>query len=302
MKKRMLIIAPVLLLVCVGLFAAPIAEKQVALVNTIEISVKNVSLLSFHYVSDSLVFYESDSDLLIVREFMSKDNPAYYAQVEEKNHEIKIRAGGRPNGLFSSRIEIYLPAWFQKNISAVTSSGSIKMVDSSHEFSQVSFKASSGSITSHNIIADTITINTSSGSITCESLSAPMITLTASSGSVKGEYLRGKLVAEAKSGSIVLDRIHGSGSFETSSGSIRLSFDSVENDITARASSGSITMELPSSRGYAYSATSSSGSVSSDLGGHSVRSDKTITGQYGTHPYANISVSASSGSVRLKIN
>jgi hypothetical protein len=118
------------------------------------------------YRSGGVVLFKNNSDLLIIKEYMGKDNRNYYAKIINSGNKLTIEDGKRPvffTALFKARIEIYIPV-SNKNITIKTSRGSIEDND---EFSasSINMECSSGSISINKITAKTVNLKASSDSI-----------------------------------------------------------------------------------------------------------------------------------------
>lgn len=244
---------------------------------------------------------------------------------------------------WNSKIKLFVPRQWLGSLSAETSSGSIRCEDSL-QLASFSAKASSGSVRIASVqSAGAITLSASSGSVHAENLDAEGdITLSASSGSIRigtahganiyaegssgsiqFENAAGAIVrAKASSGSIKFGRLDGafdlknsSGSIRVesgtahgtatgSSGSIRVSLSALDGDVSLQGTSGNVRLAVPNGTAMHFSASTTSGSISSpddDALSYNQKGNQ-ASGSFGASPQHHVNLQASSGSVRLEWN
>ncbi|MDR2149738.1 MAG: DUF4097 family beta strand repeat-containing protein, partial [Spirochaetaceae bacterium] len=104
------------------------------LVNTQEIALENINSVDIAYSWENITLFESDTNTLILKEYMSIDKSNYYAHISNSGDKIFIKKGSRPFGIgigilfnvFNARVEVYLPKSYTKNIKIKASSGKIE--------------------------------------------------------------------------------------------------------------------------------------------------------------------------------
>jgi DUF4097 and DUF4098 domain-containing protein YvlB len=228
------------------------------LVNVQEISLDHITGIEVLYRWEKIIILQNDTDTFIIKEYMNKNKPDYYARISNTGNTLMVERGRRPLRLFINtfdvRAEVFIPCSYTGTITVKTKSGGIEAAD---QFicQKMNIESSSGHIRLNSIAAETIAIQTSSGDIRCERIKGNVILKTssgsitagnvegnadaeASSGRIKAEQISGSLKAYTKSGSIKSGRIGGSVSAEVSSGSV--DFDVVDGSILVKTSSGNI--------------------------------------------------------------
>jgi hypothetical protein len=86
---------------------------ELNLVNTKEIILGQITTIDISYHDGNVSLFMGDSDVLVIKEFMNKNNSNYYARITDSINEIKIESGNRPIGInfsvFKAGLEVYLP-------------------------------------------------------------------------------------------------------------------------------------------------------------------------------------------------
>jgi len=275
-------------------------------VNVQEIDLKNIDDIIISYRSEKVTLFKNDSDLLIIKEYMSKDDRNYYAKIVNSGNRLSVEAGRRPvSSLFKARIEVYIPV-SDKNFTIKTSSGSIEGNDE-YAASSVNMESSSGSISVNRIIAKTVNFKASSGSIRCREVNGNT-SVHVSSGRIIIGSINGNISAEASSGSIELKLINGSADVKTSSGSIDCTVTENAGDISITSSSGGVSLKLPINFAFNFSSMTSSGGLHtpfSDKLFSPVSNRNSIQGvinggsTFENQNLKNITIKTTSGSIRI---
>jgi DUF4097 and DUF4098 domain-containing protein YvlB len=231
-------------------------------VNVQEIDLKYIDDITISYKSENVVLFKNNSDMLIIKEYMSKDNRDYYAKITNSQNKLVVEAGRRPFPFlfdtFTARIEVYIPVT-NKNVTVKTSSGKIEGKDE-YTASSIDMECSSGNISVNSIIAKTVNFRASSGSIRCKEVTGNTA-IDASSGSIFLSSINGDISAEASSGSIELNSVNGSVNVNASSGSIYCTVTENAGDISITSSSGSVSLNIPKNFAFKFSSRTSSGSL-----------------------------------------
>jgi DUF4097 and DUF4098 domain-containing protein YvlB len=162
----------------------------------------------------------------------------------------------------------------------------------------VRFDASSGGLTVEGAMRE-LHCDISSGSVRA-TLDRPLdaFTASASSGSVRLAGGARQAQVSTSSGSITIEGLTGDGSFSASSGSIAAQWASLPAGarVKAGASSGSVTLRMPSGSAIAGTVDVGSGSIRTEFPGTLEKKHVTLSGGAGA---AEVRVSTSSGSVEL---
>ena len=234
---------------------------EMKLVNEKEIGVDSVNNIEILYRAEKISLLKSNTNSLIIKEYMNKDNIDYYANIINSGDTLTIKRGTRPHfGVFNARVEVYVPAHFIRDITVRTSSGEITASDA-FTFSRVILHTSSGGISVNTLTAETADIQTASGSIRFDSIEGDVVAKT-SSGSINGETVNGNVLAKSTSGNIKINRLTKGIEMETTSGSIYCSAVEIVENISLQSTSGRIELRIPQHSIFNFSTRTSSGNLS----------------------------------------
>ncbi len=217
----------------------------------------------------------------------------------------------------SSSGDIKIAEVYAASISVASSSGNITMERA--EGSR-SVSSSSGDIKLLGGAGDS-SVSSTSGNIIIEnstgilnaSASSGDISISNSSGRKDLETTSGKIVvtnsdgyteASASSGDIRFTGFNGAADFETTSGSIILDYAegaSIEDDINLHASSGDVTLTLPSGLSFDFSANSSSGDIRTSFDDQLKfsKNENHASGTIGSNPLFALEITTTSGNIRI---
>ncbi|MDF2872605.1 MAG: hypothetical protein K0R05_4180 [Anaerocolumna sp.] len=277
------------------------------LVNTQSIKLEGIETLKIKYRSDDVVVYASDSDELILKEYMSfTPKEEDLTQITKSGKELSLE-GKRDgwNGLVlgfnrSSRMEIYLPAGYENSLYISTASGNIES-DLRLKVRDFAASTASGDIEFNEVTGENLNISSASGSVTFKKAEGNR-KLTTSSGDIKVYGGSGKTEISSTSGSIYVENSIGDFEAGTSSGDIKVEGTIGRKEI--HSTSGVIILE--NSEGYIKAYTSSgdirirnsngAGDFHSTSGQIDVEFSKDISSITD-----NINVETSSGDVTMRV-
>lgn len=320
-----------------NMFTAELANRQTfaaSSVETLDIRYHSDSVTLIESLGDEIVLeeYMTDWDESMLATVTQNSDTLRF---EAGQRPIRIGIN-----IWYSQIKIYVPRDWKGNLNVSTSSGSIRSEDDwtfttisasassgSVRFENVtteggaSFKASSGSVKTGNLaILGNLNVETTSGSIHVGDAKAMNITAKASSGSINFDGMKGaKLEAKNSSGSIRIgtadgtmdfantsgslqvEKAIGGGNFQSSSGSVRVTFETLSGDVTGKATSGTVRVNLPSDASFTFEASTSSGSIGTWFDDQLTFNERKnrATGQVGDGKYT-VRLEASSGSVKVE--
>jgi hypothetical protein len=276
------------------------ALEELPLVNTETAGLEGISALSISYGSDDVILRESDSDNLVIKEYMGRNNSRYYADVSRQAGTLHIRRGGRPwfFGFFlKARAEIYLPPSFRENLRIANFSGKLSGNMDLLGYKTIDISVDSGVVFLNRLSAQTVSVRVSSGrldvsgiggnsfvSVSSGRLRIGELTGTehrikVSSGHTLVGVLRGGAAIEISSGNVVLEKFQGlmdlkisagsarvgdfsgEGYFALNSGKLNLDAKELTGDLRFRLSSGSVEMDISGELFFNLDAVTKSGGV-----------------------------------------
>ena len=225
------------------------AENQITgkeLVNTENISMNGMKEINIDANSCDVIFIQSDSDEMVIKEYVSNGNKKepFLTTTVNDDTVVKLKAAKNRRSFFifgSNRrfIEVYLPESYQGAVVLETSSGDISSeIDLS--LSEFRVNTSSGYLSLEKVAAAGISINTSSGDLYAEGLYGK-VKFETQSGYVKVEEVEGNAQYSSSSGDLAIDRHIGDLTFNTSSGYSYMK--EIEGDAEFSSSSGDISVD-----------------------------------------------------------
>jgi len=158
----------VFFLAAFSVYSGGIGEVQ--LVNEQTIPLDNISDIDIFYRSEGITLLTGDTNSLVIKEYMSRDDSSYYANITSSGNKLTIRRGNRPlsSGFFNQlrvRVEVYIPRHPLLGFSVETSSGRISTPFDERLSSPVSDRRLVQGTVGEGSPGNSINIRTSSGSI-----------------------------------------------------------------------------------------------------------------------------------------
>ena len=297
------------------------------LVNTQEIALDQIYVITIRYRSDDIILLRHESDTLVIREYMSTNNSDLFAVIMRSGNELLVTGGHRPVtfGAFGTRIEISIPA-SDRSIAISSSSGDI-VASGEHVASSFNIETSSGRIVANSITAGSVNMSSASGRITANSVKADMANIESSSGRIAvGSITAGRANVESASGGIALGVVNGDVSIRSTSGNIELDMASGAvgirtasgrvrgtlawnaGDVSIETASGGVTLDLPYGLAFNFTSRTSSGNLRTSFDDRLFRplldrnSVQGVIGNGGVSEgnlHRNIDIRTGSGSIRV---
>lgn len=286
--------------------------KRAKLRNTIEIPQQQAKSLTLLYSRKNINVYPSETDRIIVKEYLFDDKEKNLAEVTYEGEDAAVITGGDYLGrgtfhifFFSfgnqgEHIDVYVPDEGMKELCLETGSGNITM-DSSLRCAcdLMNVEASSGNVKLENVEAEEISVHTKSGNMRMETIEGKL-TASAGSGNLNAEEIVGEVELAASSGNITVEDFEGCGSMKASSGNVRAKMLEVTGDIAMEASSGNVSLDMPTGIAFTFQADTSSGNIRTDFDEKLSYNKKgnSANGEVGANPAYRILMKATSGNVK----
>jgi DUF4097 and DUF4098 domain-containing protein YvlB len=269
-------------------------------VNEQKIKLDSINVIEILYHSEEVALFKSNTDFLIIKEYMNRDHVNFYAEITNSENKLTVKRGNhlsfRLFYILRARVEVYIPELMMKELTIKTTSGRIVAAEE-YICSKINMKSISGSISVNTITADMIHLTATSGSIRCDKITGNItaqttsgsialgivegdISAKSSSGKISGEAVKGNInihtasgkidfdniggnaVTEASSGRIELNGVIGSITAKTTSGKIHCSTAENGGNISLASTSGSIHLDIPKNNIFTFSSRTASGSLS----------------------------------------
>ncbi|MDR3192385.1 MAG: DUF4097 domain-containing protein [Treponema sp.] len=296
--------AAVLVLALAGAYA----WEEPRLVHTETLNLVGIEDLAISYGQDEVILKESESGDLVIKEYMTRDNPRYYVQVSRSGGTARVKRGKRPwlRWNWNARAEIYLPRSFRGNLRISNSSGSLSGEAELLGYRTVDISVGSGTVFLNGISGETVSVHVSSGELNVKNIRGNSFVsvssgrlridgisgeehhvkassgrlrigalegrglITVSSGDIAIDRVQGTIEADISSGSLDLTDFSGQGAFEISSGNLRMDINELRGDLRFKLSSGTIDVLVPAALPFNLDAVTRSGNVRVNEAGEQV--------------------------------
>ena len=290
------------IILCLSALAGCSNSKTPQMANELRFSLDTVSELTISYDEETITFYESDSDDLVIKEYMTKSKSSYYANVTELNNSIHISEGDKPFSKdgFLRYIEVYLPVAYRENLKVTTTNGNIDFSGIDLDLSSLRVDSTSGVVKLDNALASDIHLSSTSGTLELGNIQAGKIRLETTSGSVTCDELNGYVTYTSTSGDADIKSAIGSGSYTANnSGKLNVVYTEVDGDLSFFNKNENIILTLPSDLEFVFEATTKNGSISTDFQQDVTINGRTTSGIVGDNPTVTIKVETNNGDITV---
>ncbi|MCB8815304.1 DUF4097 family beta strand repeat-containing protein [Desulfosporosinus shakirovi] len=319
MKPNILSVALVCILL-IGALSGCGNQKAISLVNTLAFDIGDFQSIRLDYDADDIYVLKSESDKVVLKEYMNEDKKNYYARTTIQNGELLITEGDRPRRSgFESYIELCIPQDYSDSLSLHSTSGTVDTKIPLNLSGNFSVDTTSGMINVSDIKASAINITTTSGRAEGKGFTASALKIVSTSGNLTFDtidmdtiyiqstsanttinHANGSFTYKSTGGKLAISDITGYGSFNASGeGSIKASFTDVTGDISAYSKNGSLTFGLPSQLEFKFSATTREGSIDTSFADLLAVTGNTAAGIVGSSPTVSIELETRNGDIKV---
>lgn len=282
MRRRIRNLALALVLVTSMLTTTSCFVDQTTLVNVATWSMSEVDRITLSYDTDNITLLESPSDEIVIKEYASKDDSRYYATITEDGSALSITGGLRPDDpMFASYVELYLPDDYTGAVAIGTGSG-VVVSNISNDLSSLAVVTTDGTVTVNGLSAGSATVRTDSGAIT----------MSGFSGTLEGTTVSGNVKIASLDGAAVLS---------SQSGTLELVVAQLDGTVKMTTDSARIKLKVPEASRFAFSATTSSGSIRTPFDEDEItsESDNAVEAAHGTSPTNDVVLHTSSAAITV---
>lgn len=271
--------------------------------NEMHFSLAQIEELTISYDEETITFLENEGDELVIKEYMTKDNPKYYGKVEQGRDSIKISEGKKP--LFKSGflryVEVLLPADYEKKLTLTSTDGTIDLAEEKLELSDVRIDTASGDILINEMTASELFLSTTSGNVEIERLSAKNIRLETTSGNIVCEEMEGKVTYVSTSGNLTIQSASGFGSYQAeNSGILSVAYQNVTGDLSFYNKNDTVTLTLPKKLEFNFYGVTKNGSIEADFLQGVSSKQKEIKERIGENPMVTVKTETKNGKIEVE--
>lgn len=301
--KNKFICVMVIALCFVGLMGCG-SETSCQMANELRFDMEDISDLTISYDEEKVTFFESSSDELVIREYMTENKSSYYAKVDQRDGSIKISEGGKPffKSGFSRYIEVYFPVSYAGNLTVTTTDGNIDLANMELKLSALRIDSTSGTVDLKGADAKVIHISSTKGTLKLGSLKGGQIRLETTSGSTVCERLEGEVSYTSTSGDAEIKSAVGCGSYKAdNSGKLDVTYLEVTGDLYLFNKNDDVHIILPENLEFEFQAATKNGSVSTNFQEALTVDGRTAKGTVGSHPSVTVALETKNGNIEVTL-
>lgn len=299
-SKFMYMIALMAAVLCFGGLSGCSSEKSPQMTNENYFSLDNISDITISYDEENITFFESDSNELIVQEYMTADRSSYYAKADQRDNSIKISEGGKPffKSGFLRYVEVYLPASYEGNLTVTTTDGDIDLSDVELQLSSLRIDSTGGKVELNSAEAKAVHLSSTEGTLEVGGLKGDQIRLETTSGSTVCEKLEGEVTYTSVSGDAKITSAVGCGSYTVdNSGLLDVTYLEVTGDLYLFNKNDDVHITIPEKLEFEFRAETKNGSVSTNFQEFVTIDGRTTKGMVGSQPTVSVEVETKNGNV-----
>lgn len=272
------------------------------LVNEIHFSLDGISDVTISYDEEQVTFLESETDELIIKEYMTEDKDNYHAKVIQNSDSIKISEGGKPffQGDFSRSIKVYLPIDYHDNLTVTTTDGDIDFTGVDLSLEALHIDSTAGTVRIDDVTAVTIYLSSTRGTLKLGNVEADQIKLITTSGNVTCDKLDGTVTYTSTSGTADIKSAVGSGNYKVNnSGTLNVVYTEVTGSLSFFNKNDNICVKLPKDLEFDFIATTKNGSISTSFQEDIAIDGQMTKGTVGNHPTVTVEVETKNGNIEV---
>lgn len=278
-------------------------HRSSAQVHELTFSLEGISEVILSYDEEPVTFYESETNDLVIKEYLTESRCSYYAKVDHGDNYIAIREGRKPlfgNG-FSRRVAVYLPASYHESLTVTTTDGDIDLSALEMTLHTLRIDSTAGAVKISTAAAQTIHLSTTSGILEADRLEADTIQIATTRGSFSCRTLDGHVTYTTTSGNANIQSAIGSGIYEAShAGQLNVAYTKVTGDLSFYNKNDGIHVTLPADLEFVFQATTKNGSLSTSFQEYTFLEGQTVSGTVGEHPTVTIKMETKNGNIEVE--
>ena len=302
MKLKQKIVTSLLVAFCLCNLSGCSRSNTAQAANVLSFNLNTITDVTISYDEEAITFFQSDSDELIIKEYMTENKSRYYADVKQNNGSIHVSEGGKPlfNNSFTRYIEVYLPQKYQANLTVTTTDGNIDISDLTLNLISLRIESTTGTIQLGNANAAVLYLSSTSGKLDLGNIAGEQLKLDTTSGKVTCKELNGAVTYTTTSGDIDVNSAIGSGSYRVNnSGKLSVAYTEVTGNLSFFNKKDNIELALPRALEFVFEATTKNGSVSTSFQKSIHVDGHTIHGTVGSTPAVTVKIETNNGNIAV---
>ncbi|WP_095175699.1 MULTISPECIES: DUF4097 family beta strand repeat-containing protein [Blautia] len=277
-------------------------SAQPEMVNELRYSVGDISDLTISYDEENITFYMSDSDEIVIREYMTEKDKAYYAKVSEDGNSVHISEGRKPffKDGFLRYVEVELPSSYQKGLTVTTTDGNIDFSETKLILTSLRIDSTAGNVNLKDMTAKNMYLSSTSGMLDLYKLQAEAIHFMTTSGKVSCDTLNGSVICTTTSGDVSIKNAVGSGEYKNNnSGLLEIDYSEVTGDLLLFNKNGDIRLTIPDDLEFDFTAETKNGTIRTSFQDEIKTNGAKAEGKIGKNPVITIETETRNGKIEV---
>lgn len=302
MNAKRTLIYSALGIVCLFQLAGCSTRKDAQPVNELHFDITAITDVTISYDEEDITFYPSESQELVIKEYMTDSSPRYRAHVKQVNNTIRVSEGGKPffKGGFSRTVEVYLPKEYGQNLTVTTTDGDVSLSGMNLELVSLRIDSSTGTVQLDEVDAPSIHLSSTSGTLRLGTISGGQIRIETTSGTVVCDKLSGNVTYTSTSGDLDVKFAAGCGTYRAdNSGTLKVNYTQVTGPLSLYNKNDLVDLVLPQGLEFEFEAITKNGSVTATFGESLSTDGRTASGTIGEHPAVSIKVETKNGNIQV---
>lgn len=277
-------------------------SAQPEMANELRYSVGDISDLTISYDEENITFYMSDSDEIVIREYMTEKDKAYYAKVSENGNSVHISEGRKPffKDGFLRYVEAELPASYRKGLTVTTTDGNIDFSETKLDLTSLRIDSTAGNVNLKDMTAKNMYLSSTSGMLDLYKLQAEDIRFMTTSGKVSCDALNGSVICTTTSGDVSIKNAVGSGEYKNNnSGLLEVEYSEVTGDLLLFNKNGDIRLTIPDDLEFNFTAETKNGTIRTSFQDEIKTDGAKAKGKIGKNPVITIETETRNGKIEV---
>lgn len=277
-------------------------SAQPEMANELRYSVGDISDLTISYDEENITFYMSDSDEIVIREYMTEKDKAYYAKVSEDGDSVHISEGRKPffKDGFLRYVEVELPSSYQKGLTVTTTDGNIDFSETKLILTSLRIDSTAGNVNLKDMTAKNMYLSSTSGMLDLYRLQAEDIRFMTTSGKVSCDTLNGSVICTTTSGDVSIKNAVGSGEYKNNnSGLLEIDYSEVAGDLLLFNKNGDIRLTIPDDLEFNFTAETKNGTIRTSFQDEIKTNGAKAEGKIGKNPVITIETKTRNGKIEV---
>jgi hypothetical protein len=283
-------------------YETEVQVESLPLTDEKKFDLNDIQKIDVNYVDASLKLLPTDGQQVIVREYMSRNNPNYQLKTSIVDDTLTVTQGQIPHFLpLRVKVQILIPNDFHDQLRITNRSGNLQAANLKN-LDEVLINVRSGVIYLNDLKLNKLLVSSRSGKVTLDTIQTKKVLAVESRDSVLSlsDVSSPDYNMESRSGTIKATDLQGAGKISAKSGTIKIDFEKVTGDVEVENDSGTVKLNMPTDDSYNFDLEAKSGVVKMNQAAKYVHDILSLKeGVVGSDPNYKLTVRAKSGIIKI---